>query len=73
MTRQITKKCSRSRPIYSPHIIEIAEAEWIGSLLTELTEGSLPGLDDWRRWHDTGGTPPGWDRLMEEMGEEKRS
>ena len=53
--------------------LRAAEAEWIGSLLTELTEGSLPGLDDWRRWHDTGGTPPGWARLMEEMGEERRS
>ena len=30
-------------------------------------------LDDWRRWHETGGAPPGWTRLMEEMGEEKRS
>jgi DNA-binding PadR family transcriptional regulator len=52
--------------------LRAAEAEWIGSLLTELTEGSLPGLDDWRHWHETGGTPPGWDRLMQEMGEEKR-
>jgi DNA-binding PadR family transcriptional regulator len=52
--------------------IRAAEADWITSLLAELTEGSLPGLDDWRRWHDTGGTPPGWTQLMEEMdmGEE---
>jgi DNA-binding PadR family transcriptional regulator len=52
--------------------IRAAEADWIASLLAELTEGSLPGLDDWRRWHDTGGAPPGWTQLMEEMdmGEE---
>jgi DNA-binding PadR family transcriptional regulator len=55
--------------------LRAAEAEWIGSLLTELTDGSLPGLDDWRHWHDTGGAPPGWTQLMEEMdmGEEQRS
>ena len=47
--------------------IRAAEADWIASLLAELTEGSLPGLDDWRRWHDTGGAPPGWTQLMEEM------
>jgi DNA-binding PadR family transcriptional regulator len=52
--------------------IRAAEADWITSLLAELTEGSLPGLDDWRRWHDTGSAPPGWTQLMEEMemGEE---
>ncbi|HEY7272490.1 MAG TPA: PadR family transcriptional regulator [Actinoplanes sp.] len=52
--------------------VRTAEAEWIRSLLAELTEGTLPGLDDWRRWHDTGGVPPGWTQLMEEMdmGEE---
>jgi DNA-binding PadR family transcriptional regulator len=48
--------------------LRAAEAEWIGSLLTELIEGSLPGLDDWRNWHHTGGAPPGWTQLLEEMG-----
>ena len=48
--------------------LRAAEAEWIATLLTELTDGSLPGLDDWRRWHDTGSAPPGWTRLMDEMG-----
>lgn len=50
--------------------LRAAEAEWIGTLLTELADGTLPGLDDWRRWHDTGGAPPGWTRLMEDLGEE---
>jgi DNA-binding PadR family transcriptional regulator len=55
--------------------LRAAEAEWIATLLTELADGSLPGLADWRQWHDTGGAPPGWTRLLEEMGmgEENRS
>jgi DNA-binding PadR family transcriptional regulator len=35
-----------------------AEAEWVRGLLTELTEGTLPGLDAWRRYHETGEVPP---------------
>ena len=38
--------------------IRAAEAGWIRSLLTELAEGSLPGLADWRHWHETGEAPP---------------
>ena len=38
--------------------IRAAEATWIRSLLAELAEGSLPGLADWRRWHETGEAPP---------------
>ena len=40
--------------------IRAAEAAWIRSLLAELADGTLPGLDGWRQWHETGGTPPGW-------------
>lgn len=43
-----------------------AEAEWTRSLLAELTDGTLPGLAEWRRWHETGETPPEW---MEELTE----
>lgn len=34
-----------------------AEAAWVSGLLEELTSGSLPGLDEWRRWHETGEIP----------------
>jgi DNA-binding PadR family transcriptional regulator len=47
--------------------LRVAEAAWIEGLLDELTSGTLPGLAEWRRWHETGGAPPGWTRLMEEM------
>jgi DNA-binding PadR family transcriptional regulator len=30
-----------------------AEAGWIGSLLDELSSGTFPGLDAWRRFHET--------------------
>jgi DNA-binding PadR family transcriptional regulator len=34
--------------------ILVAEAEWVASLLAELTSGTLPGLPDWRAYHETG-------------------
>src|SRR5262249_5447045 len=34
-----------------------AELEWIGMLLAELTEGTLPGLDGWRHYHEKGEWP----------------
>jgi DNA-binding PadR family transcriptional regulator len=38
--------------------LQRAEAEWVRSLLAELTDGSFPGLDLWRRFHETGEVPP---------------
>jgi DNA-binding PadR family transcriptional regulator len=38
--------------------IREAEAAWVRSLLVELTDGSLPGLDQWRQIHETGQFPP---------------
>jgi DNA-binding PadR family transcriptional regulator len=38
--------------------IRMAEAEWVRSLLVELTEGTLPGLAEWREFHATGRIPP---------------
>jgi DNA-binding PadR family transcriptional regulator len=35
-----------------------AEAEWVRGLLTELTEGTLPGMDAWRKYLETGEVPP---------------
>jgi DNA-binding PadR family transcriptional regulator len=34
-----------------------AEADWTGSLLNELTAGTFPHLDTWRRFHETGEMP----------------
>jgi DNA-binding PadR family transcriptional regulator len=34
-----------------------AEAEWTQSLLDELTAGTFPHLDAWRRWHESGDIP----------------
>jgi uncharacterized protein YyaL (SSP411 family) len=42
-----------------------AEAAWVRSLVAELRNGTLPGLDAWRAWHTSGGTPPEWTALME--------
>lgn len=35
-----------------------AEAGWVRGLLTELTEGTFPGLDGWRAYLRTGAVPP---------------
>lgn len=35
-----------------------ADLEWARGLLAQLTEGTLPGQDLWRRFHETGETPP---------------
>jgi DNA-binding PadR family transcriptional regulator len=34
-----------------------AEAEWVRGLLAELTRGTLPGLAEWRAYHQTGRAP----------------
>ena len=34
-----------------------AETEWVRRLLTELTDGTFPGLEAWRRYHETGEFP----------------
>jgi DNA-binding PadR family transcriptional regulator len=34
-----------------------AEADWTRSLLDELTDGTFPHLDAWRRWHENGDIP----------------
>ena len=35
-----------------------AEADWVRALRDELIAGSLPGLDHWQRWHETGEIAP---------------
>ena len=34
-----------------------AETEWVRGLLTELTDGTFPGVEAWRRYHETGEFP----------------
>ncbi|MFF7980759.1 PadR family transcriptional regulator [Streptomyces sp. NPDC007901] len=41
---------------YQLHMVE-AQAEWVRGFLVELTEGSFPGVVDWRTFHETGEIP----------------
>ncbi|MFF7141915.1 helix-turn-helix transcriptional regulator [Streptomyces nodosus] len=41
---------------YQLHMIE-AEAAWVRDFLLEITEGTLPGLVEWRAFHETGEVP----------------
>jgi DNA-binding PadR family transcriptional regulator len=43
-----------------------AEAEWVRGLLGEMADGSLPGLAEWRRYHETGVLDPELAKLAEE-------
>ena len=46
-----------------------AEAAWVRSLLAELAEGTLPGVAEWRDYHETGQVDPAeWARLLAEGG-----
>jgi DNA-binding PadR family transcriptional regulator len=48
-----------------------AEAQWVRSLLAELTGGTLPGLAEWREYHETGrvpGTSPQWTQVLTRGG-----
>ena len=45
-----------------------AEEDWIRGLLKEFTDGTFPGLDDWRRFHATGEVP----EYVQELAEQER-
>lgn len=49
-----------------------AEAEWVRGLLAELIHGTLPGLAEWRDYHETGRAPQDiaaqWTRVLAEGG-----
>ena len=45
-----------------------AEADWVRALLKEFTDGTFPGLDDWRQFHQTGQLPDDVLALFEEEG-----
>ena len=42
-----------------------AELTWIRGLLTELIDGTMPGVAEWRRFHETGEFPPELAELAE--------
>ncbi len=48
--------------------IREAEAAWVGSLLTELAEGTLSGVAEWRDFHETGRVSAEWARMLAEGG-----
>ncbi|MFF9124762.1 PadR family transcriptional regulator [Streptomyces sp. NPDC014889] len=41
---------------YHQHMAE-AETAWVRGFAREIREGSLPGVEDWRRFHETGEIP----------------
>jgi DNA-binding PadR family transcriptional regulator len=43
-----------------------AEAAWMRSLIAELESGTLPGIQEWRQFHETGEAPEDLKRLAEE-------
>jgi DNA-binding PadR family transcriptional regulator len=45
-----------------------AEADWVRALLKEFTDGTFPGLDDWRQFHETGQLPDDVLALFEQEG-----
>lgn len=58
--RQWSQQLPRLFLVESEYHVAILEAEatWIRSMLKELTDGSLPGLREWRSYHETGQLPP---------------
>jgi DNA-binding PadR family transcriptional regulator len=45
--------------------LQQAEADWIRSLLQEIADGTLPGVDLWRQFHETGELPAELRELFE--------
>lgn len=46
--------------------MRVAQSNWVRGLLTELVEGTLSGIDAWRRLHETGEIPPEFYELDEQ-------
>jgi DNA-binding PadR family transcriptional regulator len=53
--------------------LRMAEAEWVRGLLKEFTDGTFPGLDGWRQYHETGQLPDDFHALggQEEQEEQE--
>jgi DNA-binding PadR family transcriptional regulator len=43
--------------------MRVAQSQWLRGLLTELVEGTISGIDGWRRMHETGEVPPELEEL----------
>lgn len=43
--------------------MRLAQATWVRGLLRELIEGTISGIDAWRRMHETGELPPEYTEL----------
>jgi DNA-binding PadR family transcriptional regulator len=50
--------------------LRVAEAEWVRGLLKEFTDGTFPGLDGWRQFHETGEMPEEFQASAELEGPE---
>jgi DNA-binding PadR family transcriptional regulator len=46
--------------------MRVAQSRWLRGLLTELVEGTISGVDAWRRLHETGEVPPELKELNEQ-------
>ena len=46
--------------------MRVAQSQWLRGLLTELVEGTISGIDGWRRMHETGEVPPELEELNEQ-------
>jgi DNA-binding PadR family transcriptional regulator len=38
--------------------MRVAQSRWLRGLLTEMVEGTISGIEGWRRMHETGEVPP---------------
>ncbi|MPY59750.1 PadR family transcriptional regulator [Streptomyces spongiae] len=54
---------------YQAHMVE-AQAQWVRGLLQELKDGSLPGVQAWRTFHETGEMPPEFQDLEDRQVEQ---
>jgi DNA-binding PadR family transcriptional regulator len=50
--------------------LRVAEAKWVRGVLKEFTDGTFPGLDAWRRYHETGQMPEEFHPFGETEGPE---
>jgi DNA-binding PadR family transcriptional regulator len=46
--------------------MRVAQSRWLRGLLTEMVEGTISGIDAWRRMRETGEIPPEFDELNEQ-------
>jgi hypothetical protein len=55
---------------YQLHMID-AQAQWVRGLLTAMADGALPGVAQWRTFHETGEVPEEWTDIEERMAEQE--